>query len=119
MFDVKYRPMSRLFGIHTDYQRIPYKFRQKIKVIQHEMISLSYASHDTFKMYLFDTGFMLYDKYKNRIIWTENYMYNSVALIDRLRRLTIMFDYEQKGIKNMSEIECRDYSTLRKLFNYE
>lgn len=112
----EYRPLPNVIGIYCDYPHLRFKFRQKIRDIQHRMIRLRDISKCQYKLLLFDDMCSLYDPLRNKIVWTSEYVMPCIyTLLSEVQRL---YDYETDSIKIENQSDYNDYQTLKKKYFY-
>ena len=115
MFDKNYRPWPELVGIYCDYMRLPYRFRQKMKIIQHEVVCIRRLSKCKYKLCLFDDSCCLLDPLRNRLIWMYDYYLPMCGFFTRLDEIQRLYEYENDNkVKNLSDYN--DFQTLKKKY---
>lgn len=112
-FNRDYRPIDYIFICYANYNHLPFKFRQKIKDIQHYMLDIRALSHADYRVYLFDDGFAVVDITNNRFVWTENYDCPMPVLLHKFQELKTYWTYET----NLSQIN--HYHNLKRIYSYE
>lgn len=117
MFDTKYRPLPHVIAIKCDYPHLPYRFRQKVKDLQHEILELREISRNKYlRVYLFDDACMLLDILNNKILWTYDYSLSMALLKSLMAELKRLFVYEKDCYNLKNIIEINDYKSLKKKY---
>lgn len=120
MFDKYYRPLAHVMPIRCDYDHLPYKFRQKVKSIQGDIMEIRAVSRNDYRLYLFDDACAMVDVNRNKIIWTFDYLFGSMAILkSRLSSLLRFWYYESGCVKISNHCEVSDYLTLKRKYIYE
>lgn len=117
MFDKNYRPLPHVITIKCDYPHIAYKFRQKIKSIQYEVMQIQYISKNYFiRMYLLDDGCLVCDSLNNKILCTFNYNDSWIVLKNHLTSLQKLFMYEKDCVNLKNRVEINHYQSLKRYY---
>ena len=117
MFDTKYRPLPHVIAVKCDYPHLPYRFRQKVKDLQYEVLELRRISRNKYlRVYLFDDACMLLDILNNKILWTYDYLSSMAVLKCLIAEIKRFFVYENTGYNPQNFIQINDYKSLKKKF---
>lgn len=102
-----------------DWKFVPYKFKQKMRLIQSYMIDLCHLSHKQYYLYIDETDALLVDTLYNKIVWQVSYGSSMVVLLYLLTELIRFWKYENKIDTISNQVEFNDYLSLKKKYNYE
>ena len=120
MFDKYYRPLEHVMPIRCDYDHLPYKFRQKVKSIQGDIMEIRSVSRNDYRLYLFDDACAMVDVNRNKIVWIFDYWSGSMATLNCLLSSMLRFwSYESGSLKISNHCEASDYLTLKRKYLYE
>lgn len=115
MFDKYFRPHRKYVAVYCEYNHLPYKLRQKMKLVQSLIMETCEMSCNHYKFICMADGCMLLDTLRNKILWTLNY--NSMAvLLDRLREIHRLYRYEKHYISCKDMVAFHDYCNLKKRY---
>lgn len=105
-FNTFWRPLPSLVDVRCDYNHLPYRFRQKMTMIQSFMIDLQRMSKIKYKLLLLDDGCVILDPLNNKLLCSYDYFSPMVLFLSRLESLWQFWRYENNidKFKNRSEI---------------
>ena len=119
MFNKNFRPLPDVISIKCNYDHLPYRIRQKIKAIQHDLLDIrSLSKNKGYRLYLFDDACCLVDGLRNKILWTFDYLSSMAVLKNRLTDLKRLYLYETHCINLKNSVQINDYKTLQKMYYY-
>lgn len=105
-FNTFWRPLPSVVDVRCDYEHLPYRFRQKMTMIQSYLIQLQQYSNIKYKLILFDDGCCIMDPLNNKLLCFYDYLTPLVLFLNRLESLWQFWRYEKNldKFKNRSEI---------------